>query len=84
MNILIVVYLIGIIVSLWCSFKYAEIIDAYKHIYDHYEKDKNEFRLLFFLSEIGVISFVILSYAVMSWIGAIVTYITFNVSEEDN
>ena len=80
MNIfLFIFWLIGTIVSIYVVLKYAKPIKMVKHICNVF---KNEQKFLDKLIVLGCLLFVIFivipGYIVLSWFGAIATYICFN------
>ena len=67
---LFIIWLIGSIVSTYVTFKYAEPIKTYKTIFK-YHKGIDRIGSMLFLS------IIICGYTILSWIGAIATYIIF-------
>jgi len=70
--ILFIIWLIGFFVSLYVSFKYADVKETYKHIISSNDKH------IHIISDLLFLSVIVLVYAMLSWIGAVATYIIFN------
>ena len=67
-----IIWLIGAIVSTYITFKYAKPIELFKKINKYCLTPKEKLVPYIFWS------FVILGYTILSWIGALATYIIFN------
>ena len=70
-NFLFIFWLIGALVSTYMTFKYADIVDVI--LFNYYNKN---------ISGIFFVIFSIISYTVLSWIGAIATYLIFRIDHE--
>lgn len=70
-NFLFIFWLIGALVSTYMTFKYADIVDVI--LFNYYNKN---------ISGIFFVIFAIISYTVLSWIGAIATYLIFGINHE--
>jgi len=84
MNIfLFIVWLIGAILSAYFEYKYAEAHKMVKHIWNVFNKQTKISDKIFTLCcFVFVISVVIPGYIVLSWFGALITYIIFNSRDE--
>ena len=71
MNTWFIIWLIGAIVSTCVTFKYAEPIKMYKKIFK-YHNGKNR------IPPVIIVSIIICGYTVLSWLGALATYVIFN------
>ena len=80
MNIfLFIVWLIGTIVSIYVILKYAEPIKMIKHICNVFKNEQKISNKLIVLCILLYIIFIVVpGYIVLSWFGAIATYICFN------
>lgn len=66
-----IIWFIGAIVSTYITFRYAGPIDMYKRILKFKNRKERIIPIIFLL-------FVVLGYTILSWIGAIATYVIFN------
>ena len=76
---LFIVWLIGAIVSIYVILKYVNLLECLKHIFNIFKNEQKISDKIIVLGCLLCITFVVVpGYVVLSWLGAIVTYISFN------
>ena len=87
-----IIWLTGAILSLYVIYKYVDICNSYKSIFERYKSEDiiKNFNLNFrypkiannciFIFSLILFTFVIVAYITMSWWGAVSTYLIFKKS----
>jgi len=81
--IIFVIWLIGTFISLYITYKYVQPHDFIKEIINKYNKNKKS-KCIDLIIWIIIFIITVFSYMILSWLGALITYMLFNNVIENN